>query len=56
VHGVGLVQQLVVGRHVQREVQQALAHLGRRPAPLVGGLRKLKLALAQRIRRLAVNR
>jgi hypothetical protein len=45
VHGVGSVEQLVVGGHVQREVQQAVAHLGRRPIPLVS-LRKLKLALA----------
>jgi hypothetical protein len=32
-----------------------VAHLGCGPAPLVGGLRKLELALAQRVGRLAAH-
>jgi hypothetical protein len=42
-------QQVGVG-YVQRQVQQAVTHLGLHPPARVGGLRKPKLALAQRAR------
>jgi hypothetical protein len=47
---VGPVEQQVRVGHVQREVEQAVAHLGLHPPACIGGLRKSELALAQRVR------
>jgi hypothetical protein len=39
-------QQLGIVGHIEHEVEQAVAHFGLHAAPLVGGLREPKLALA----------